>query len=72
LKYSKEKFRWGAATPGYIKDLHFMVRNSKNGKILASIIGCPKKMVLCGQNINKMCEVNFLAVHQSLRDKRMA
>lgn len=43
LKYSKEKFRWGAAPPGYIKDLHFMVRSSKNKKILASIIGCPKK-----------------------------
>jgi hypothetical protein len=49
-----------------------MVRNSKNGKILASIIGCPKKMVLCGKPINKICEVNFLAVHASLRDKRMA
>ena len=72
LKYSKEKFRWGAATPGYIKDLHFLVRSTKTGKILASIMGCPKKMVLCGKTINKTCEVNFLAVHASLRTKRMA
>lgn len=72
LKYSKEKFRWGAAPPGYIKDLHFMVRSSKNQKILASIIGCPKKQIICGKPVNKMCEVNFLAVHSSLREKRMA
>jgi glycylpeptide N-tetradecanoyltransferase len=71
LHYSKEKFRWGAATPGYIKDWHFLVRNSKNKKILASIVGCPKKIVINGQTI-KMCEVNFLAVHHSLRGKRMA
>ena len=72
LKYSKEKFRWGAATPGYIKDLHFLVRNSKTKKILATIMGCPKKHILCGKTVNKMLEVNFLSVHSSLREKRMA
>ena len=71
LHYSKEKFRWGCAPPGYMKDMHFLVRNSKNKKILASLVGCPKKIVINGQSI-KMCEVNFLAVHKSMRSKRMA
>lgn len=71
LLYSKEKFRWGAATPGYNKNLHFLVRNSKNKKIMASIVGCPKKIVICGKTM-KIAEINFLAVHHKLRSKRLA
>lgn len=43
LHYSLAKFRWGIASPGYVKELHFLIRNSKNKKILASIVGVPKK-----------------------------
>ena len=71
LHYSKEKFRWGCATPGFIKDMHILVRNSKNKKIMASLVGVPKKIMINGQN-TKMCEVNFLAVHHKLRSKRLA
>jgi glycylpeptide N-tetradecanoyltransferase len=71
LLYSKEKFRWAIAPPGFLKDLHIIIRNSKNKKILATIMGVPKKIFLCGRNL-KIVEVNFLAVHRKLRDKRMA
>jgi glycylpeptide N-tetradecanoyltransferase len=71
LLYSKEKFRWACASPGFIQDMFLLVRNTKNRKILGCIVGTPKKIVINGQNV-KMCEVNFLAVHRSLRSKRMA
>ena len=71
LLYSKEKFRWAVAPPGYNKEFHFVIRNSKNKKILASLIGVPKKISICGK-VLKILEVNFLAVHRKLRDKRMA
>lgn len=62
LKYSAEKLRWGIQMPGYIKELHFVVRSSKKKNILASLIGVPKTLIVCGQKV-KMLEVNFLAVH---------
>lgn len=71
LKYTREKLIWGVKTPGHVKDLNFVVRNSKNKKIMASIVACPKKIVINGQTL-KMAEVNFLAVHQKLRSKRLA
>jgi glycylpeptide N-tetradecanoyltransferase len=71
LYYTVEKLRWGVKTPGMIKDLNFLIRNSKNKKILASLVACPKKIVINGQTI-KMAEVNFLAVHKKLRSKRLA
>lgn len=71
LSYSRDKFRWGCASPGYIKDMHLLVRSSKNGKIMATLVGCPKKIMINGQNV-KMQETNFLAVHKKLRSKRLA
>ena len=71
LHYTKEKFRWACASPGYIKEWHFLIRSSKNKKILATCVGCPRKIVVHGQHF-KICEGNFLSVHYSLRKKRMA
>ena len=51
--------------------MHFLVRSTKNGNIMASIVGCPKKIIICGKTI-KIAEINFLAVHAKLRNKRMA
>jgi hypothetical protein len=48
LYYTKEKFRWGVCNPGRIKDLNFLVINSKNKKIMASLVACPKKIVING------------------------
>ena len=71
LDYSKEKLKWACCTPGYIKDLHFCVRSEENDKIMATIVGIPKKVVINGETV-KTAEVNFLAVHRSLRGKRLA
>ena len=57
--------------PGYQKEFHFLVRSAGKGKIMASIIGVPKTLIVCGKKV-KMLEVNFLAVHQKVREKRMA
>lgn len=54
-----------------MKELHFMVRATKSKKIMACIVGVPKKYMINGRNL-KMVEVNFLAVHHSLREKRLA
>jgi glycylpeptide N-tetradecanoyltransferase len=71
LSYSVAKFRWAIMSPGWIRDLHVLVRNSKNKKIMATICGVPKKFIVFGRNL-KMNEVNFLAVHKKLRSKRFA
>ena len=71
LLYTPAKFRWAIMTPGWIKDLHFMVRNFKNKKIMALITVVPKKFIVLGKNL-KMCETNFLAVHKKLRNRRFA
>lgn len=38
---------------------------------MATIVGVPKKLVICGKTI-KVAEINFLAIHRALRNKRMA
>ena len=38
---------------------------------MGTIVGVPRKYVICGKN-QKMAEINFLAVHSKLREKRMA
>lgn len=48
LKYSAEKLRWGIQMPGYIKELHFLVRSTTKKNIIASLIGVPKTMIICG------------------------
>lgn len=71
LKYSADKLRWGIMMPGYIKELQFLVRLTKTNKIMACLIGIPKTFIICGQKV-KMLEVNFLAVHQKVRKKKLA
>ena len=48
VTYSPEKLRWACGTPGYIKDIHLLVRNSKNKKIMASAITDPKNFIING------------------------
>ena len=58
-------------TPGWVAEYHFVVRNTQNNKIMALMVGCPKKYVLCGRKIT-MLEGNFFAIHKKLRNKRLA
>lgn len=69
--YTPEKFRWALMTPGWVQEYHFVVRNSKNKKIMALMVGCPKKYILLGKTIT-MLEGNFFAIHKKLRNKRLA
>lgn len=71
LKYTIEKWRWIMCTPGWIRDLHYCVRNSKNKKVMAVFMSSPKKFLLYDKPMH-MIETNFLAVHSKLRGKRMA
>lgn len=69
--YTIEKFRWAVQTPGYKKEYHFTIRNSKNGKIMGMVMGDPKKFVINGEVV-KLVEGNFMCVHAKLRNKRLA
>jgi glycylpeptide N-tetradecanoyltransferase len=69
--YTPEKFRWALMTPGWVQEYHFVVRNSKNKKIMALMVGCPKKYNLAGKTLI-MLEGNFFAIHKKLRNKRLA
>lgn len=47
-----EKLRYCICTPGWIKDLHFCVRNAKNKKIMATCVLIPKKILVNGEGVN--------------------
>jgi len=69
--YSIEKFRWAVMTPGWEREYHLLIRNSKNKKIMAIMVGCPKKFIINGVN-KTMLEGNFFSIHKKLRSKRLA
>lgn len=71
LKYTIEKFRYIMCPPGWVKDLHYCVRSSKNKKVMAVFMSTPKKFLLFNEQ-KYMNETNFLAVHEKLRGKRLA
>jgi len=60
--YKKEKFRWAVMCPGYKVELHTLIRNSKNKKIMGLAKGEPKKAIINGRTV-KVVEGNFLCVH---------
>jgi glycylpeptide N-tetradecanoyltransferase len=69
--YTPKKFQWALMTPGYVKEYHFVIRSTKNNKIMALMVGCPKKYMLCDRKIT-MLEGNFFAIHKKLRNNRLA
>lgn len=71
LRYTNEKLRYGLKIPGYRKDGQFMIRASKNKKIMAFTMMSLREMIVNGKK-EKFMEVNFLAVHFKLRSKRLA
>ena len=58
-------------TPGWSKEYHICVRNNKNKKIMAIMMGAPRTYILKGNKI-KMLEGNFFAINKALRNKRLA
>jgi glycylpeptide N-tetradecanoyltransferase len=69
--YSVDFLKWALTTPGYFKEWHVGVRNTKNNKLMAFISGIPVTTRAYEASI-KMAEVNFLCVHKKLRSKRLA
>lgn len=69
--YSVEFLKWTLMPPGFLKQWHIGVRNSKTQKLMAFISGIPVNIKIY-QDINKMAEINFLCVHKKLRTKRLA
>lgn len=69
--YSRDFLRWALMPPGWRLEWQVGVRNTKNKKLLAMITGTPAHVSAAG-NIVPMVEINFLCVHKSLRDKRLA
>lgn len=46
--YPIAKMRWALCPPGYDKDFFTIVRSTTNGKIMATGVGVPKKIVING------------------------
>ena len=70
LAYSKEFLQWAYQFPGHKKDYTICVRNSKNKKLLGTIMCIVCKIQAFDQELI-VCETNFTAVHHKLRDKKL-
>ncbi|KAK4634193.1 Glycylpeptide N-tetradecanoyltransferase [Fulvia fulva] len=76
FNYSVEFLAWALKPPGWKKEWHIGVRtkstaDGKKGKLVASITGIPVTLLVRGQKVNAS-EINFLAIHRKLRNKRLA
>lgn len=75
FNYSTKFLAWALKPPGWKKEWHIGVRTKsqegKKGKLVASIAGIPVTLWVRGQKIN-VSEINFLAIHRKLRNKRLA
>lgn len=69
--YQKEFLKWALLPPGQHEDWVLGVRGGKNNKLFAFITGIPVKLRIKGV-MKKMVEINFLCVHNKIRDKRVA
>ena len=69
--YPIEFIRWALMPPGYKKDWHVGLANSKTKKLYAFVSGIPVKVVVQNKEV-KMAEINYLCVHKKLRTKRLA
>ncbi|CAK1354583.1 Glycylpeptide N-tetradecanoyltransferase [Cercospora beticola] len=76
FNYSTEFLKWALQPPGWKKEWHIGIRtkasaDGKRGKLVASITGIPVTLKVRGQTVNAS-EINFLAIHRKLRNKRLA
>lgn len=76
FNYSVEFLSWALKPPGWKKEWHIGVRakstqEGKKGKLVASICGIPVTLRVRGRKV-EASEINFLAIHRKLRNKRLA
>lgn len=69
--YKVPFLRWALTPPGYYKNWLLGVRGGKKNTLFAFIAGIPVNVVANGKEV-KMCEINYLCVHQKLRAKKLA
>ena len=69
--YKVPFLKWALTPPGYYKNWLLGVRGGKNNTLFAFIAGIPVNVVANGKEV-KMCEINYLCVHQKLRAKKLA
>eukprot|EP00494_Astrolonche_serrata_P025167 UN25428 len=70
LRYSKEFLKYALTAPGYKSEYHVVLRVKSNKKIIACCMGTPVKFEIDGKTV-PMAQLNFLAVHEKLRSKRL-
>ena len=70
LAYSKDFLQWAYKFPGHKKEYTICVRNSKNKKLMATLMCIVCKIQAFDQELI-VCETNFAAVHHKLRDKKL-
>jgi glycylpeptide N-tetradecanoyltransferase len=69
--YSVDFLKWALTPPGFHKQWHVGVRNTKTNKLMAFISGIPVTTRVYEHEM-AMAEINFLCVHKKLRTKRLA
>jgi glycylpeptide N-tetradecanoyltransferase len=69
--YSMSFLRWALKPPGFRREWHLGVRVSKNKKLVGFISAIPA-VIKVEDKFIQLVEINFLCVHKSLRDKRLA
>mmetsp|Transcript_1212 Transcript_1212/g.1333 ORF Transcript_1212/g.1333 Transcript_1212/m.1333 type:complete len:395 (-) Transcript_1212:58-1242(-) len=69
--YQKEFLKWALLPPKQHSDWIIGVRGGKKNKLFGFITGIPVKLRIKGKMI-KMTEINFLCVHNKIREHRLA
>ena len=69
--YSPEFLIWALKPPGWLPEYHCGVRVKSSQKLVAFISAVPAQIVIKGK-LKNMVEINFLCVHEKLRNKRVA
>ena len=69
--YTNEFLYWALSPPGWKPEYRCGVRVKSNGKLVAFISAVPAKMCIDEKCID-IVEINFLCVHEKLRNKRVA
>jgi glycylpeptide N-tetradecanoyltransferase len=58
--------KWALTQPGYLKDWHVGVRNTKTNALMGCITAVPVEVRVYDRIVH-MAEINFLCVHKKLR-----
>jgi glycylpeptide N-tetradecanoyltransferase len=64
--YSIPFLQWALTPPGFLKDWHVGVRNTKTRALMGCITAIPVHVRVYDQ-VTPMAEINFLCVHKKLR-----